>query len=73
MMPFINIVAHHQTGAIGPPVNASRRVWSIRATASVFHFIEWDNDLPPFPVLTGDVAPAEAVLHSMRSRHKINS
>jgi uncharacterized protein (UPF0276 family) len=33
--------------------------------------IEWDNDVPPFPILTGEVARAEASLRSpIRRRHR---
>lgn len=40
------------------------------AEGSVPRLTEWDNDVPPFPVLVGDVARAHAALpvHARRSR-----
>ena len=33
--------------------------------------MEWDNDVPPFPILTGEVARAEArVPAAIRQRHR---
>lgn len=40
-----------------------------RDTAPIL--VEWNNDVPPFPILTGEVARAEASLpHQMRRRHR---
>jgi uncharacterized protein (UPF0276 family) len=54
---------------------ASQTVWSflrrgLSAPDATPALMEWDNDVPPFPIFTGEVIHAEASLPLPTRRHR---
>lgn len=59
------------TWARGIAETAWSFLWRVRSARDAAPtLMEWNNDVPPFPILTGEVARTEASLPSPTVRHQ---